>query len=142
MARVRLELPETFQFTTELAVRITDINYGRHLGNDSLLSMLHEARVRLLKELGFTEFDIDGRGIIMVDAAIMYKSEAFHGDVLRIGVSVRDFSQFGCDFVYKVERMGSGEEIARAKTGIVFFDYDRRTPVQVPEKFKWMALSK
>ncbi len=44
MPRVELELPERFQFVTEIPLRITDINYGGHLGNDALLSLLHEAQ--------------------------------------------------------------------------------------------------
>jgi acyl-CoA thioester hydrolase len=140
--RIKLELPETFQFATEIPVRITDINYGRHLGNDSVLSLLHEARVRMLKEYGFTEFDIDGWGLIMVDSVIVYKSEAFYGDVLHIGVSVQDFTAVGCDFVYKVTRKGSDNEIARAKTGVVFFDYKTKKIVEVPKRFRWLVSSK
>ena len=49
MARIKLDLPERFPFSTELRVRITDVNYGGHMGNDSLLGLLHEARVRFLE---------------------------------------------------------------------------------------------
>jgi len=64
MPRVELELPERFQFVTEIPLRITDINYGGHLGNDALLSLLHEARVQFLRQYGFTEMNVDGRSII------------------------------------------------------------------------------
>ena len=37
MGRVKLELPETFSFSTELTVRVTDLNYGGHLGNADTL---------------------------------------------------------------------------------------------------------
>ena len=47
MARVKLDLNGVeFVFRTELDVRITDINYGRHVGNDAMLGLLHEARLR------------------------------------------------------------------------------------------------
>jgi hypothetical protein len=45
-----------------------DINYGGHLGNDAVLSLVHEARVRFLKQQGYTENNIEGAGIIMADA--------------------------------------------------------------------------
>ncbi|MEK6756777.1 MAG: thioesterase family protein, partial [Bacteroidota bacterium] len=82
MARVELELPERFHFSVEIPLRITDINYGGHLGNDALLSLLHEARVQFLRHHGFTEMNIDRRSIIMADAVILYKSEGFYGDVV------------------------------------------------------------
>ena len=55
MPRVKVTLPESFLFTVELPIRITDLNYGAHLGNDALLSLLHEARVKFLAHLGQPE---------------------------------------------------------------------------------------
>ena len=34
LARVKLTLPDAWQFDTTVTVRIGDINYGGHLGND------------------------------------------------------------------------------------------------------------
>ena len=48
MERIKLNLPEQFLFSTNIAVRITDINYGGHVGNDSFLSLIHEARQQFL----------------------------------------------------------------------------------------------
>jgi len=43
MARVKIDLPEEFIFSTEIEVRIGDVLAGRHLGNHSLIAMLNEA---------------------------------------------------------------------------------------------------
>jgi len=136
MSRVKFEIPEKFIFKTEIPIRITDINYGGHLGNDSLLSIIHEARVRFLKHFGYSESDVEGVGIIMIDSAIQYKSEGFYADELIIEIAVNDFSGIGCDIVYRATNKKSSKEIAIAKTGIVFFDYDKRKTVRVPSKFK------
>ena len=136
MPRIKIELPEKFLFQTEISVRITDINYGGHLGNDSLLSIIHEARVRFLKHLSYSEKDVEGSGIIMTDAAIQYKAESFYGDDLLIEVGVIDFSKVGCDIVYRITNSTTKKEIAIAKTGIVFFDYRNKKVVAVPDKFK------
>ena len=58
MTRIKIELPETYLFSTEIPVRITDLNYGNHLGNDAILSLLHEARVRFLAYYGWTESSV------------------------------------------------------------------------------------
>ena len=136
MARIKIEIPEKFFFKTEIPVRITDINYGGHLGNDSLLSIIHEARVRFLNHLSYSESNVEGAGIIMIDSAIQYKSEGFYGDTLFIEIGVMDFSKIGCDFVYKISNPETKKEIALAKTGIVFFDYKNKKVVHVPEKFR------
>lgn len=136
MPRIKIELPDKFIFRTEIPIRITDINYGGHLGNDSLLSIIHEARVRFLNHLGYSESNVEGVGIIMVDAGIQYKSEGFYGDELMVEVSVNDFTGIGCDFVYRLINEKSKKEIAAAKTGIVFFDYEKRKTAPVPVIFK------
>ncbi len=136
MARVKLELPDRFVFTTEIGVHISYINYGGHLGNDAVLSLLHEARVRFFHSLGYSELDIEGRGIVMADAVVVYLSEAFHQDLLVISMAVTSFHAAGCDLYYQIMNKATGKEVARAKTGIVFFDYQARRPVRVPEAFR------
>lgn len=126
MARVKVELPTAFAFATEITVRITDLNYGAHLGNDALLSLLHEARVQLLTHLGVTEFDpISRLGFILADVAVEYKAEAFYGDALRIEMGLADPGKYGFDLVYLVKNQ-HGKEVARAKTGMLAFDYAAR----------------
>jgi len=134
MPRIKLDLPARTVFTAEIPVRITDVNYGGHLGNDSLLSILHEARVQFLKKFEFTELNIGGVGIIMSDAVLVYKAEVFYGDMLTVEIGVNDLQTAGADITYRV--LVHGKEAARAKTGIVFFDYANRKIVQTPQAFK------
>ena len=135
MARVKIELPKEFLFKTEIPIRISDINYGGHLGNDAVLSIAHEARLRFLKQYNFTELNVGGAGIIMVDAAVQYKSEGLHGDIVLVEIAVTDITGVGCDFVYRCTNKNTGTVIAIVKTGIVFYDYNRKKIVSVPEKF-------
>ncbi len=135
MARVKLILPEKFNFSTFIDVRITDINYGGHLGNDSILGIIHEARIRFLADKGFSESDIDGIGIIMADAVIQYSSEGFYGDRLRIEVTADEFNNKGCDIFYRLTNDNTGKIIAKAKTNIVFYNYSTKKVERVPEVF-------
>lgn len=131
MARVKVSLPATFSFSATIAVRITDINYGGHMGNDALLSILHEARVQFLQHHGFTELDVAGKSLIMADVAIEYKGEGFRGDVLTVELAAHDFTRYGFDMVYRVTNQQQ-RLIALAKTGMLCFDYDSRKVVSLP----------
>lgn len=135
MGRVTLDLPDEFTFKTQLDVRVTEINYGNHVGNDRMVSLLHEARLRFLREYGFAEFNIGGIGIIVTDLVVCFKSESFVGDVLTFHVGVTDFNKYGCDIIYKVENEAQEKLVAKAKTGIVFFDYDERKVSRIPRIF-------
>lgn len=136
MPRIKIDMPDNYLFTTEIPVRISDINYGGHLSNDAMLSIIHEARIRFLNQYQYSELDIEGFGIIMTDSAIVYKAEGFHGDILQVNIAVADFNKYGCDLYYLLANKKNANEIAHAKTGIVFFDYQTRKVVPVPEAFK------
>lgn len=135
MARVKIDLPSKFIFQTEIPIRITDLNYNDHLGNDAILSLIHEARVRFFKSMNYSELDVEGVGIIMIDSAIRYKSEGFYGDVLLIELAIDDITSTGFDFKYRLTNKESRNVVAVAKTGIAFFDYDSRKVVPIPDKF-------
>src|ERR1700743_2961237 len=104
MPRTRLLLPEHFNFPTNIPVRITDLNYGGHVGNDSVLSLIHEARVQFLRHHGYTELDMAGVGLIMSDTTIEFKNELFYGEELRASVAPAEFSRIGFDLYYKMEK--------------------------------------
>ena len=136
MPRIKIDLPETFAFSTEIPVYIGHINYGHHLDNAALISLVAEARVRFFKALGYSELDVEGVGIVVADVAAQYKSEAFHGETLVIDMAADDFNKFGCDLVWRVTDKASGREVARGKHGIVFFDYAIRRLAAVPPAFR------
>ncbi len=135
MSRTKIETFDSYEFVTEIPIRISDINYGGHLGNDSVLSIMHEARIRYLSNIGFSEKDIKGFGIIMVDSAIRYKSEGFYGDVLEVNVTAQNFDKDGFDFYYKIINVKTRKDVAIAKTGIVFYDYEAKKVVEAPNIF-------
>ena len=135
MARIKLVFPDRVLFTTYIPVRIQDVNYGGHVGNDAILSILHEVRVQFLFYLGTKgELDVFGTGIIMADAAIMYQGEGFHEDVFTVEVGVADISSVGFDMYYRVTtaRKEQTIAIATAKTGILCFDYTQRKVAKMP----------
>jgi acyl-CoA thioester hydrolase len=134
MPRVKIKLPIIFQFQTEIKVRISDINYGGHLGNDSVLSIIHEARFQFFNSLGYKdELSIEGFGTIQADVAIAYKGEAFHGETIKVQIAVDEISRKSFDLIYLLST--PQKEIARAKTGIAMFDYSENKVVSLPGVF-------
>lgn len=139
MARIHIDLPEHFGFSTELPLYINHINYGGHLDNALLLTLVSEARARYFKALGYSELDVEGVGIVVADAALQYRSEAFHGETMVVGMAAAEFSKYGCDLLWQMSDLTTGREVARGKTGIVFLDYATRKVALVPEGFRSKA---
>jgi acyl-CoA thioester hydrolase len=135
MARIKVDIPDKILLTVKLPVRISDINYGNHLGNDALISIIHEARVLWLKQGNYTELNIGNAALIMSDLAVEYKSEAFYGDELSVAISVGDVGRVNFDVYFLVSNQHNAV-IAKAKTGMVCYDYGNKKVVHLPEGFK------
>ena len=138
MARIKLTIPAKKIFTATIPVRITDINYGNHLGNDALVSIIHEARIQWLASAGYTELSVEGAALIMSDLAVEYKNESFYGDLLTIQISIDEISKISFEIYYEI--VTTREEkiilIANAKTGMVCYDYDVKKVIEINKKLK------
>jgi acyl-CoA thioester hydrolase len=138
MARVKLELPENFLTTITIPIRITDLNYGKHVGNDSFVSIIHEARVQWLHQHHLSELGINGTGLIMSDLAVEFKQESYYGDVIDIKIGVAEISKVSFELYYSLSTTRNDKNIllANAKTGIVCYDYAAKKIAAIPEELK------
>lgn len=136
MPRLKLSIPSGLPFTCVLPIRITDLNYGRHLGNDKLLSLIHEARAQFMTSFGYQEDAAEGTGFLMGDCAIVYKAEGFYGQVLRCEVGAGDYSRAAFDIYYRFTIQGEEKLLAEAKTGMVCYNYATKKVQAVPEALR------
>ena|ERR1700742_1149185 len=130
MPRVEIALPEHFAFSTTLEVRVSDLNYGNHVGNDAVLALIHEARRRYVRSLGHDEIGADGLGFVVGDAAVVYRAQAFYGDSLKVEVAAGEFQSRSCAFFYRVSK--GDTTVAEARTGLVCFDFKAQKAVSFP----------
>ena len=136
MSRIKIDLPKEFNFHSSIPVRITDINYGGHMGNDSILSLIHEARMQFLASFGFSELDLAGVGMIMADVSIEFRNESFYGDTIIVSVAAVQVSKMSFDLYYKLETAVNDNRklIAAAKTGMVCYNYGLKKIAFIPEQ--------
>lgn len=139
MPRVKINFPDEKPLhIISIPIRISDLNYGNHVGNDAILSIMHEARVQWLNYAGFTEMNADGTGLIMADVMIAYKAESFYGDVLDIAIFPDEVADKSFSVLYRITTRRQGQEldIAHGKTGMVCFDYSLRKIRQIPDALR------
>lgn len=139
MTRVKIKFPdEKPLYTAIIPVRIGDINYGNHVGNDAILSIIHESRMQMVSEWGFTELDAGGNGFLMADVMISYKAEGFYGDILTVKIFIDELTDRSFNLLYHIgtQRGAKELEIAHAKTGMVCFDYKEKKIALMTELFK------
>ena len=122
-------------FSTKINVLVNHLNYGNHLGYDSLLSILQEARLRWLKTIkrGITEINIeDGVGWLVKDVHLTYEAEAHHGDELLIELFVSETTKTTFTIEYAVTNQTSEKQVCYATTNLVCFNFGRSKVARIP----------
>ena len=138
MARVKINIPEGILANIIIPIRITDINYGNHVGNDSFVRIIHEARVIWLSMYNYTELNIGEVGLIMSDLEIEFKKESFYTDIIEVQLSAGEVSKIGFELYYQLFTTRKNERLLllNAKTGMICYDYTCKKVAPLPVDFK------
>ena len=135
MSRIKIPKPNRIDFTTILKLRIYDMNYGGHMGNDIVLRLVHEARLRFLNSIGVNEQDFFGVSLLISDSAVVYKNQAFYTDAISINITVLDVSDYTFILVYILKNEKKNLEIARVKTSLVCYNHLIKKLTKIPFDF-------
>ncbi|XGA81077.1 thioesterase family protein [Halomonas sp. CH40] len=133
MERVKLDFPtDAVIHHHSISVRVTDMNYGRHLGHDALVSLLHEARLQALMALGFPEWDLAGYPSVVADLAVQYQSEARCPDVLVVETAIPNPLGKALSVYHRVLADEGARLVATARLNLLVIDPAEGRPVAVP----------
>lgn len=129
-----IDLPDQWQYTTKIEVRVTDLNYGNHLANQQFLAYAQIARLRFFEQFGFDEKNFGGVSLIQADAAIIFKGEGHLNDAVEISVSAVQSGGSSFNIYYRFWNATKEQLMAEIRTAIVCYDYDTRRPVRIPQQ--------
>ena len=138
MPRVKLLEQKNYPISLTLDVRVSDLNYGAHLGYDHLLSLAHQARVELFTEMGVTELNLGDKktGIVAADLAVQYKGEAFVLDSLLFETAPVEIGLASFRLAHRVSNLTTKRPVALIEIGFAAFDLEARRSGRLPEGFK------
>lgn len=135
MPHIKLKARPSYEYAHPLKVRVTDINYGGHLGNEALLGLIHEARAAFLQKLGFNTVKKgeDLLGLIIADINVNFKEEAFAGDQLMIDCQIGEVTPKSFRLFHRIRR--EKDVVALVETGLIAYDYQDRKIASLPKGF-------
>jgi acyl-CoA thioester hydrolase len=122
-----------FKFTIPVTVRVAEINYGNHVGYQHFLSYFQESRIAYLRQLGFSERDIGGYGMIVSEVTCRYRRELFLGDLIDVGCRIPEMKSKAFIMEYRIEKMNT--TCATGATTNLCFDYAAKKVVPLPGEF-------
>lgn len=140
MARIKINFPQKISASIVIATRITDHNYGNHVGNDAVVSLLHEARVQWLALHNFTEFNAGGSSLIMGHLAVEYKKQIIYPCTLTIDIAIGDVTAVSFELLYCIKN-NEGDIMVKASTGLVCFNYKENKVQAIPEALSSILIS-
>jgi len=125
------------KFITEyFTIRIGDINYGGHMGNDKALLLFQDARISFFRSLGYSELNIgEDTGIILGEAYLKFKKEIFLNDNVRVFITISDIKEASFIMNYSVFKQEDDKEAISGYTKIVTFYYPNKKVVKIPNEF-------
>ena len=135
MPQIKLSEQQTYEFQFSLQVRPQDVNYGGHLGNDNLITLIGAARAYLFHSLGLSELNLGEpqTGIIITDMVVNYKSEAFMFDELIVETHIDEVAEKGFRMFHRVGR--DTKLIALVETGFLTYNYATKKTAPIPAPF-------
>ena len=85
-----------------------------------------------------------GTGLIMSELLVEFKSEAFYNDLMEVKIFCGEISPVGFELFYQisVNRNNQSFIIAKAKTGMVSYDYSMKKVRAMPEELRSILLGK
>lgn len=136
MPRSQNKLQESYEFSCEIPLRLSDINFAGHVDNARMISLAHEGRAKAFNALGMTEIDLgDGRtGILVADITANLKAEIFLDDEVVVKTHLGEIGEKSLRTFHCIEK--NGEVAALIESGLVCFDYIDRKVSAIPERFR------
>lgn len=127
-------------YKTVVTVMVKHLNYGNHLGYDSLFSLIQDARMQWLMLNNMQEISIDkNTGSLVKAASCVYESEAFFDDKLEIEFYPENIKSRSLDLVYRVKNIKTGKNVATAKTCHLFYNFTLKKLSKIPENFNHLV---
>jgi YbgC/YbaW family acyl-CoA thioester hydrolase len=122
-----------YKFFFPIRVDASSINQARHLPHHNYLLFFQKARQAYLQQFGFTEQDIAGKRMFIVEAHCIYKKELFLWDEVIVKCRVNELRPKVFVMGYSIER--EGLVCARGTTKSVCVNPDTRKSVPLPKAF-------
>ena len=124
------------EYTDTIRPRISDINYGGHLGHVELINLLHEVRVKFLHQYALKESDLNGHVLVVRSLNLIYKNQVFWNNDLEIKIQVT-LDGAKIIFDYNVYNSSLGNETAVAEIAMILLNREKKRPAK-PEIFARM----
>ena len=126
----------TFNFSTSLEVRYSDLDAQGHLNHARYLSFMEQARFKYMMVVGlWTEVhDFNAVGQIVAEVTCTYKRPVLLGQMVEVAVRTSRLGNKSLDMEYRLTV--DGVEAATGRTVQVAYDYAAERSIVIPDEWR------
>lgn len=123
---------------TPIQIRFKDVDALGHVNNANHLTYFETARVKYFDSLITEPIDWMKIGLIVASVTVNYKKPVFFKDDVYVDTSLAKIGRTSFELSYElIRKEKDGESILATGTSVlVCFDYEKQTPVEIPELWK------
>lgn len=132
---------EEYKFVYPLQVRYGDLDPQWHVNNARFLTFIEQARFAYLVELGiFDGKDFFEVPFIVADIHVAYLAPIHLTQTIEVRMRTGKLGNKSLRFDYLIADSHTGEELARAETVMVAYDYHTRQSMPIKESWRQAIL--
>jgi acyl-CoA thioester hydrolase len=127
-------MEEEFNYVIPVQVRFRDLDPLGHVNNAVFITYLETARIGYSMSLRGTASlaDLD---LILAEITCTYRSPAYYGETLDVGVRVVEIGNKSFVMEYRIEERETRRLVATARSVQVAYDYDTQQTVPLSDRF-------
>ena len=132
---------EEYKFAYPMQVRYGDLDPQWHVNNARFLTFIEQARFAYLVELGiFDGKDFFEVPFIVADIHVAYLAPIHLTQTIEVRMRTGKLGNKSLRFDYLIADSDTGEELARAETVMVAYDYHTRQSMPIKESWRQAIL--
>lgn len=120
-------------YTNKVIIRVSDLNYGQHLGYAQLVSLLHQTRVQFLHQYALNEFNIENTQLLIKELEVSYTNEAFLLDELKFSLSFSQKKKTTMTLQYDIFNTTRNNNTAKATETCLFISNKTKKITRTPK---------
>jgi len=128
------------RFTTDIQMRFRDIDGMGHVNNAVYLSYVELARTQFYMHHA-NRRSLDEIDFILAHVDIDFESQATWGDQIQVTVWPSKIGNSSFTLSYEIKEKKSGRILARAKSVLVSYDYEKKKSKPIPDDFRSLLQS-
>lgn len=123
---------ENFNFTTPVEIRFRDVDSLGHVNNAVFITYMETARIKYMLNLIGSRYLSDLR-MILAEVTCTYRSPAYWGETLEIGVRITEIGNKSFAMAYRMEDQATRRLVATGSSVQVAYDYEAQSSIRVPD---------